>query len=97
MSFLDTLPHLDEKGNAEGDSAWSKSFRDSLPLQGASVLVLDRSMPNTKHLKDELTLMGASQFDVATDDRGSDWIDLAADQCTMYYTSEGTLVKRFDV
>ncbi len=42
---------------------------------------------------------GAPQgaFDVATEDRGSDWIDLAADQCTMYYTSEGSLVKRFDV
>ena len=36
-------------------------------------------------------------FDVATTDRGSDWIDLGADQCTMFYTSEGTEVKRFDV
>lgn len=38
-----------------------------------------------------------TQYNVATQSRGSDWIDLAADQCTMYYTSEGTLVKRFDV
>ena len=37
------------------------------------------------------------QFNVATEDRGSDWIDLAADQCTLFYTSEGSLVKRFDV
>ena len=29
--------------------------------------------------------------------RGVDWIDLAADQCTMYYTSEGFFVKRFNV
>ncbi len=36
-------------------------------------------------------------FDPATEDRGTDWIDLAADQCTMYYTSEGTSVKRFNV
>lgn len=34
---------------------------------------------------------------VATQNRGSDWIDLAADQCTLYYTSEGSLVKRFNV
>src|SRR2546421_5994637 len=42
---------------------------------------------------------GASlgSFNVATEDRGSDWIDLAADQCTMHYTSEGTLVKTFNV
>lgn len=38
-----------------------------------------------------------AQYNVATEDRGSDWIDLAADQCTMYYTSEGHYIKRFDV
>ena len=31
------------------------------------------------------------------EDRGIDWIDLAADQCTMYYTSEGDSVQRFNV
>jgi sugar lactone lactonase YvrE len=30
-------------------------------------------------------------------DRGTDWIDLASDQKTLFYTSEGTNVKRFDV
>jgi hypothetical protein len=29
--------------------------------------------------------------------RGIDWIDLAADQCTLYYTSEDALVRRFNV
>jgi hypothetical protein len=29
--------------------------------------------------------------------RGTDWNDLAADQRTMFYTSEGSLIKRFDV
>ena len=38
-----------------------------------------------------------ASFNVATTVVGSDWIDLAADQCTMFYTSEGTEVKRFDV
>jgi hypothetical protein len=38
-----------------------------------------------------------TQFDVATENRGSGWIDLAADQRTMFYTSEGRLIKRFDV
>jgi hypothetical protein len=36
-------------------------------------------------------------FSPATEDRGTDWIDLAADQKTLYYTSEGTHVKRFDL
>jgi N-acetylneuraminic acid mutarotase len=34
---------------------------------------------------------------VAVDNRGTDWIDLAADQKTMFYTSEGRAVQRFDV
>src|SRR6266571_6169848 len=36
-------------------------------------------------------------FDAAIEARGSDWIDLAADQCTLLYTSAGTTIKRFDV
>jgi hypothetical protein len=36
-------------------------------------------------------------FSPATEERGTDWIDLAADQKTLYYTSEGTHVKRFDL
>ncbi len=38
-----------------------------------------------------------STFDVATDDRGSDWIAFRPDGCTMVYTSEGTRVLQYDV
>ncbi len=38
-----------------------------------------------------------ASYDVPTGPRGSDWIDLAADQCTLYYTSEGPTIRRFDV
>ncbi len=38
-----------------------------------------------------------ASYDVTPENRGSDWLDLASDQCTLYYTSEGTLVKRFNV
>jgi hypothetical protein len=36
-------------------------------------------------------------FAPTPDARGTDWIDLASDQCTMFYTSEGKLIKRFNV
>jgi hypothetical protein len=36
-------------------------------------------------------------YTVAVEDRGTDWIDLDADQCTMYYTSEGSFVHRFNI
>jgi len=35
-------------------------------------------------------------FTVAPDTQGSFWIDLAADACTIFYTSWGPNVKRFD-
>lgn len=35
-------------------------------------------------------------YAVAVDARGTDWIDLAADQSTLYYTSEGRAVQRYD-
>jgi hypothetical protein len=35
-------------------------------------------------------------FTVAIGPRGTDWIDLAADQRTLFYTSEGGLIRRFD-
>jgi hypothetical protein len=38
-----------------------------------------------------------ASFSPARENRGTDWIDLAPDQCTVYYTSEGRSVKRFDV
>jgi len=36
-------------------------------------------------------------FVVPTGTRGTDWIDLAGDQCTLYYTSEDTSVRRYNV
>jgi len=37
-----------------------------------------------------------NNFAVATQDRGSDWIDLGADQHTLYYTSEGNTILTYD-
>ena len=47
----------------------------------------------------QLTTAGTplASFSVATEDRGADWIDLAADQHTVFYTSEGGKIFRYDV
>ncbi len=37
------------------------------------------------------------RYDVTVERRGSDWIDLAADKCTLYYTSEGARILRYNV
>jgi outer membrane protein assembly factor BamB len=36
-------------------------------------------------------------FAPAVEDRGTDWIELAADNCTLFYTSEGAHVKRYNL
>ncbi|MFL6240118.1 MAG: hypothetical protein ACJ735_11570 [Actinomycetes bacterium] len=36
-------------------------------------------------------------YPVTTEDRGTDWIDLQADQCTIRYTSEGQTVFQYNV
>lgn len=36
-------------------------------------------------------------FKPAIESKGIDWVDIAPDQCTVYYTSEGNTVKRFDI
>jgi hypothetical protein len=36
-------------------------------------------------------------FELETTARGTDWIDLSGDQCTLFYTSENSEVKRFNV
>jgi sugar lactone lactonase YvrE len=38
-----------------------------------------------------------ASFSPAPEVVGTDWIELAPDQCTLYYTSEGSSVKRFNV
>jgi hypothetical protein len=48
-------------------------------------------------LKYDPTLTSVTVFSPVIEHRGTDWIDMAADQKTLFYTSEGTLVKRFDV
>ncbi|MEA2971639.1 MAG: hypothetical protein QOG82_97 [Actinomycetota bacterium] len=38
-----------------------------------------------------------ARFQPAPENRGVDWADLSPDQCTLLYTSEGKLVKQFNV
>lgn len=51
------------------------------------------------HHVQELSPTGANigQFFPAIQNVGTDWVDLASDQHTLFYTSEGTSIKRFDV
>ncbi len=68
-------------------------------------IVFDRSgnayvgQPDGSRQIREFSSAGAflTTFSPAHEDRGTDWLGLAADQCTMHYTSEGDSVLAFNV
>ena len=37
------------------------------------------------------------EYPVPNGPTGTDWVDLSVDQCTVYYTSEGADVRRYDL
>jgi len=67
------------------------------PVTMQSVVYVGQADGTGDVLKFDLEGTLLASYDVAVQNRGSDWIDLAADRCTLFYTSEGDLVKRFDV
>lgn len=71
------------------------SNNESIVFDGAgNFFVGGASSTSIKKFNSAGTLLNS--FAVATGSRGTDWIDLAADQKTLFYTSESGLIKRFD-
>jgi hypothetical protein len=65
-------------------------------MASGNYLVGHASIGTDVHQYTETALLVA-EYDVATELGGSDWIDLAANQTTLFYTSEGRRVLRFDI
>jgi sugar lactone lactonase YvrE len=70
---------------------------ESIVIDSTGDVYVGQADGTHKILKFNLTGTLEEQFSVNPDRRGSDWIDLASDLCTMYFCSEGTHVERFDV
>jgi streptogramin lyase len=72
---------------------------ESILFDGSgNVWVGQASAPADPHNVLEFNGAGApiNSFAVASQDRGSDWIDLGADQHTLYYTSEGNTILTYN-
>ncbi|MEN3310684.1 MAG: hypothetical protein V7645_13 [Actinomycetota bacterium] len=67
------------------------------PSTNQTVVYVGQADGTRDVLKFDLSGALLDSYDVATGPRGSDWIDLSADKCTLLYTSEGTLIRRYDV
>lgn len=89
---------FDNAGNLLGPfgSGYSDST-ESIAMDAAQNVYVGQPDGTRDILKFDSAGNPLAAFNVATENRGSDWIDLAADQCTMFYTSEGTSIKRYDV
>lgn len=88
---------FDDHGNLVGPfgSGYSNST-ESIAIDGAGNVYVGQPDGTKQVLKFSSAGTALASFSPAPENRGSDWIDLAADQCTLYYTSEGSHIKRFN-
>jgi hypothetical protein len=70
---------------------------ESIAVSNAGDVYVGQPDGTKQVLKFDSAGNASGSFNVAIEDRGSDWIDLSSDQCTIFYTSEGSTVKRFNV
>lgn len=70
---------------------------ESIVFDGAGNFYVGHAGANFDIQKFDSANAYVQSYDVAVGPRGSDWIDLAGDQQTMYYTSEGTTIRTYDV
>ena len=89
---------FDNMGNLIGPfGSGYNTDTESVVIDGAGNVYIGQA-DGTKALK-KFNSAGTFLMDFfpATQNRGTDWNDLAADLCTMFYTSEGNAIKRFNV
>ncbi len=75
----------------------SGSGPESCVVDAAGDVYVGQADGNRDVLKFSPTGAPLQSYNVAIEDRGSDFIDMAADQKTLYYTSEDIHIKRYNV
>ena len=92
------VSQFDNNGNFVGKfGSGYNSDPESIALDSSGNVYVGQADGSHQILKFNSSGTLLATYSPATEDRGTDWIDLAADQKTMYYTSEGKFVHRFDV
>ena len=89
---------FDNMGNLIGPfGSGYNTNTESVVLDAAGNVYIGQADGTRRLKKFDSTGTFLMDFSPATQSRGTDWNDLAADQCTMFYTSEGSAIKRFNV
>jgi hypothetical protein len=99
--FSSDISEFNSGGNLVA-STWVSSYpasAESCTMNASNdVFVGSPGEPDVLEYSPSGTLLNT--FPVAVDSggtAGTDWVDLGADQCTLYYTDEGSIIKRFNV
>lgn len=96
-----TITRFDSNGNVIAPNPFVTNdpgaANESIVFDAAGNFYVGQALGSRDIIKRAADGTFLQRYDVAAENLGSDWIDLAADQQTMYYTSEGRLVKRYDV
>jgi hypothetical protein len=94
-----TVSKFDNNGNllAANFGSGYNLYPESCVFDAADHIYVGQPDGSEDVLKFDTSGTPLGSFDPATESRGTDWLDLASDQCTLHYTSEGVSVKSFDV
>ena len=93
-----SVTRFDRSGNKMGPFGQQYDTHPETILRTADNSIYIGLNDGTRQLRRFDTLGTVRQaFQPAVERRGVDWADLSSDQCTLLYTSEGRLVKRFNV
>jgi hypothetical protein len=94
VAYNDASPHtIAQTINTSADGGASP---ESIAFDAAGNFFVGHAGGNKDIFKFNAAGTKIGQFDVATQNVGSDWITLAKDQKTIFYTSEGGTIFRYD-
>jgi hypothetical protein len=94
---IPSVSKFDTSGNLLGTfGAGYNTSPESIRFDSAGNAYVGQADGTHQILKFDSNGNPLAAFSPATEDRGTDWIELAADQKTIFYTSEGNSIKRFD-
>lgn len=94
-----TVTKFDPNGNLIGDfgSGYNADPESILFNKAGTNVFVGQADGSHQVLQFDSAGNPVASFAPATEDRGTDWIDLSADECTVFYTSEGQFVHSYNV
>jgi hypothetical protein len=92
-----TVTKFDVNGNRIGSFGGGYSdSTESITLDAAQNVFVGQPDGTRRIRKFNSAGVFQTEYTVAVGPRGTDWIDMAADQCTIFYSSEGASIRKYN-